>query len=115
MRHPAKGAKAMMRTLAAPLAALALSAASPARANEIVVKIENFTFEPAEITVKPGTTITWENDDDIPHSIVADNAKFHSKALDTGEKYSMTLADAGGVSYFCGLHPHMKGKISVVP
>lgn len=54
-----------MRTLA--LAAfLALAASAPAAADEVTVKIENFTFNPAELTVKPGTTVTWSNDDDIP-------------------------------------------------
>ena len=107
----------MKMYFAAILAGLAfvLTDAGPAAANEVIVKIENFTFEPAAITVKAGTTITWENADDIPHSIVDDRAKFHSKALDTGDKFSMTLADAGDVNYFCGLHPHMKGKINVVP
>jgi len=77
------------------------------------VKIDNFTFNPPEITVKPGTTVVWENSDDIPHSIVEDNAKFRSKALDTGDKFSMLVTDAGEMNYFCGLHPHMKGKIVV--
>lgn len=94
--------------------AFALFAAS-ARAEEAVVHIDNFTFNPVEITIKPGTTVTWENGDDIPHSVVEDNAKFRSKALDSGDKFSMTFKDAGEISYFCGLHPHMKGKIIVKP
>ena len=87
----------------------------PADASAAVVKVENFTFNPAELTVKPGTTVTWRNGDDIPHSVVAESAAFHSKPLDTDETYSMTFADAGEVVYFCGLHPHMKGKIIVRP
>lgn len=86
-----------------------------AQAEEIVIKIENFTFHPAEITIKPGTAVTWQNGDDIPHSIVEDNAKFRSKALDTGEMFSMTFANVAVIGYFCGLHPHMKGKIVVKP
>ena len=102
--------------LASMAAALALFPLSgPAHAEEMIVKIENFTFSPPELTVKPGTTVTWENGDDIPHSVVEAGGKFHSKALDTGEKFTMTLADAGEVSYFCGLHPHMTGKIIVKP
>lgn len=84
-------------------------------AAEMIVKIDNFTFNPPEITVKPGTTVTWENADDIPHSVVENDNKFRSKALDTGDKYSMSFASAGEVVYFCGLHPHMKGKIVVAP
>jgi len=86
-----------------------------ADAEALIVKIENFTFNPAELTIKPGATVTWENGDDIPHSVVDSAGKFHSKALDTGEKFTMAFTDAGEITYFCGLHPHMKGKIIVMP
>jgi plastocyanin len=81
----------------------------------MVIQIENFTFNPAELTIKPGTTVTWKNADDIPHSVVEDGTKFRSKPLDTGETFSMKFTDAGEIGYFCGLHPHMKGKIIVKP
>ena len=79
------------------------------------MKIENFTFNPAELTIKPGTSVTWENGDDIPHSVVDAAGKFHSRALDTDEKVTMVFSNAGAISYFCGLHPHMTGKIIVKP
>jgi plastocyanin len=88
---------------------------SGVHAEETVVEIANFTFNPPEVTVKPGATVTWKNADDIPHSVVEDNTAFRSKALDTGETFSMTFANAGEIGYFCGLHPHMKGKIIVRP
>ena len=47
--------------------------------------------------------------------LVEADGKFHSKALDTGEKFSMAFANAGEITYFCGLHPHMTGKIIVKP
>jgi plastocyanin len=100
-----------MAALLLPLAALP----EPIQAEELSIRVENFTFNPPEITIKPGTTVTWENADDIPHSIVGDNGSFHSKALDTGEKFSMTFADPAAIAYFCGLHPHMKGIITVKP
>ncbi len=108
---------------ALPIAALAavsvLFAAVPlarrADAAGTIIKIDNFTFNPPEISVKLGTTVTWENADDIPHSVVENSTKFRSKALDTGDTFSMTFADAGVIDYFCGLHPHMKGKIVVTP
>ena len=78
-----------------------------------MVKIENFTFTPPELTVKPGTTVTWTNADDIPHSVVDKDAKYRSKPLDTGDSFSMTFNDAGEYDYFCGFHPHMVGKIIV--
>ena len=98
-------------TWAAVAALLVLG--SSVRAEDAVVSIENFTFNPPELTIKPGTTVTWKNADDIPHSVVENDTKFRSKALDSGETFSMTFTEAGEVNYFCGLHPHMKGKIIV--
>ena len=82
---------------------------------EATVTIDNFTFTPATLTIKPGTKVTFVNHDDIPHSIVDAKGTFRSKVLDTDESYSMTFNTAGDVTYFCGLHPHMKGAIVVVP
>ncbi len=79
------------------------------------VMIDNFTFAPAELTISVGTTVTWDNHDDIPHSVVEKNKLFRSQALDTEESYSFTFAQAGTYDYFCGLHPHMVGKIIVKP
>ena len=79
------------------------------------VKIDNFSFVPDTVTVSVGTTVTWENGDDIPHSVVFSDKTFHSKALDTNDRAMFTFTKAGEVTYFCGLHPHMQGKIIVVP
>lgn len=92
-----------------------LALAGSAHAEETVIEIANFTFNPSEVTIKPGATVTWKNTDDIPHSVVEDNAKFRSKPLDTDDTFSMTFTEAGEIGYFCGLHPHMKGKIIVKP
>jgi amicyanin len=78
-----------------------------------VVKIDNFTFTPPELTVAVGTTVKWVNHDDIPHTVVDKNKAYRSKALDTDDAYSYTFASAGTFDYFCGLHPHMVGKIIV--
>jgi plastocyanin len=86
-----------------------------AAAGETKVGIDNFTFKPRTITVRAGTKIEWENNDDIPHSIVESTGKFHSAALDTEDKFSFTFAQAGTFEYFCGLHPHMVGKVIVTP
>ncbi len=87
--------------------------ASAAVAADAAVQIENFTFSPAELTVSPGTTVTWTNADDIPHLVVSTKTEFKSKALDTNDTFSFTFAKAGEYSYFCALHPHMTGKILV--
>jgi plastocyanin len=89
-----------------------LLGSAPARANETSVTIDNFTFQPAQLTVKVGTTVTWKNHDDIPHAIVS-AGKFRSKTLDTDDSYSFTFTAAGDYKYFCSLHPHMTGTITV--
>jgi len=94
----------------AALAAVTLGAAAPAPS---VIKIDNFTFGPADATVPVGATITWVNGDDIPHTVVAVDKSFRSKVLDTDEKFSFTFTKAGTYTYFCSIHPHMTGKVIV--
>lgn len=79
------------------------------------VTIDNFTFTPGVLTVPAGTTVTWRNRDDIPHSIVGKNGAFRSAALDTDDRYTFTFKTAGTFDYVCGLHPHMTGKVIVTP
>jgi len=86
-----------------------------ARAETVSVAIANFTFTPAELTVAAGTTVTFRNDDDIPHLVAASDGSFHSKALDTGDSYSFNFTKTGEYGYFCALHPHMVGKVVVKP
>lgn len=92
---------------------LALAAPAPAAPAPVTVKIANFTFDAPLVSVAPGTTVTWVNEDDIPHTIVADNKGFRSKVLDTGERFSFTFGAAGTYGYFCSIHPHMTGKVVV--
>ena len=92
-------------------ALLAFGAIAAQEPNEVV--IDNFTFGPQELTVAVGTTVKWVNHDDIPHNVVNKDKTFRSKALDTDDSYSFTFASAGTYDYFCGLHPHMQGKIVV--
>ena len=86
-----------------------------AQADDSNVGIDNFAFTPAVLTVKPGTKVTFENHDDIPHLVVAVDGKYRSKALDTNDKFSIAFDKPGEYAYFCGLHPTMKGKIIVAP
>jgi plastocyanin len=79
----------------------------------IDVKIDNFSFGPAAITVPVGTTVTWTNRDDIPHTVVSDDKVFKSKVLDTDEKFSYTFSKPGTYPYFCSVHPKMTGKVIV--
>jgi plastocyanin len=95
--------------------AVAVAVAVAAPPAESRVTIDNFVFKPDVITVPVGTRIVWENEDDIPHTIVETKGTFHSPALDTDDKYGFTFATPGTFEYFCGLHPHMKGKVVVTP
>ena len=96
-------------------AAVCLLINGVAWADEVTVTIDNFTFKPEVLTIKPGTTVTFVNHDDIPHSIVDNGGKFRSKAFDADESVKMTFDAAGNLTYFCGLHPHMTGRIVVAP
>ena len=84
----------------------------PSTAN-VAVKIDNFVFGPQAITVPVGTTVTWTNSDDIPHTTVSTDGVFKSKVMDTDEKFSYTFTKAGTYSYFCSVHPKMTGQIVV--
>jgi plastocyanin len=110
----APGRAVIAAMLAGPLvgAMLAFGAVAAQDVGSIVT-IDNFTFGPKELTVAVGTTVKWVNHDDIPHTVVEKNTAFRSKALDTDDSYSFTFASAGSFDYFCGLHPHMVGKIIV--
>jgi plastocyanin len=77
------------------------------------VKIDNFSFGPATLTVAVGTPVTWINHDDIPHTIVSTDRVFKSKVLDTDEKFSYTFDKAGTYPYFCSIHPKMTATVVV--
>jgi plastocyanin len=87
--------------------------ANSAQAADTQVKIDDFTFAPQRINVKAGTTVTWINGDDIPHTVTSSSKLFKSKTLDTEDKFSFTFTTPGSYEYFCSLHPHMTGAIVV--
>ncbi len=79
----------------------------------VAVAIDNFVFGPDRLTIKAGTTVTWTNRDDIPHTVASKDRLFKSRVMDTDESYSFTFTTPGEYSYFCSLHPHMTGTIVV--
>jgi plastocyanin len=80
----------------------------------VEIKIDNFTFGPMTLIVAAGTTVTWTNNDDVPHTVVSDDTTtFKSKALDTGDKFSYTFTKPGKYPYFCSVHPKMMAEIVV--
>ena len=87
----------------------AIAAAAPAQA----IAIDKFAFVPKEITVAPGTTVTWTNHDQTPHLLVAQDKSFKSQALDTDDSYRFTFVREGDFGYFCTMHPFMTGIVHV--
>jgi amicyanin len=97
------------------MAALLLVSAGPARPQPEGprVEIKAHGFGSAELTVRPGTTVTWINHDDDPHTVTSTQNVFRSPGLDTDETYSYTFTKPGTYEYFCTLHPLMTGKVVV--
>jgi plastocyanin len=83
-------------------------------ASSATIKIDNFSFGPATITIPAGSTVTWTNNDDVPHVVTSDDGKmFKSKALDTDDRFSFTFTKPGTYNYYCSIHPKMTAKIVV--
>ena len=96
-------------------AALVFTTKPTSAGGDLTIVIDNFSFTPAAATVKAGKKVVYVNHDDIPHNVVGETVKFNSMALDTDESFSFVFDKPGEVVYFCGLHPMMKGKITVTP
>lgn len=79
----------------------------------VEIKIDNFSFTPASITVSRGTQVRWTNRDDIPHTVVGEDKSFRSKALDTDQQFVYTFSKPGTYKYFCSLHPKMMATVVV--
>ena len=112
MRTIKLGMRVVTALAVAALAAGAV-ASQGAPAADAEVQIDQYAFLPQRITVKPGTTVTWTNEDDAPHTIASSAKLFKSKALDTGDKFSFTFTTPGTFAYFCSLHPQMTGTVTV--
>jgi plastocyanin len=84
-------------------------------AKPATVTIDNFSFTPAVLEIHVGTTVTWTNRDDIPHTVAEKSIAWRSKPMDTDDSFTHTFDTAGEFAYFCTLHPHMTGKIVVKP
>ncbi|SRR5260221_879210 len=82
-------------------------------AKTVAIEIDNFKFGMASIEVAVGTTVTWTNRDDVPHTVVSTTKLFKSAPLDTNETFSYTFKEPGTFEYFCSVHARMTGKIIV--
>ncbi len=95
------------------LLVLCLFASGAQAQTAVTVTIEKFAFAPKELTIAPGTTVTWTNKDETPHTISAGDKSFVSKAMDTQDTFTHTFATTGDFGYFCTLHPFMTGVVHV--
>lgn len=80
--------------------------------NAVTVSIRDFSFDPVQIAVAPGTTVTWVNEGS-PHTVTADNGLFDSGVLNPGDSYSVWFDGSGTVTYHCEIHPSMTGSLTV--
>ena len=106
--------RGLLRLAAIGLIALPLGiSVAQAEDAKIEVKIDNFAFVPGELKIKVGTTVTWVNHDDIPHTVLGVGTSIRSKTMDTDGGYTFKFERTGTFNYICALHPHMKGKVIV--
>jgi plastocyanin len=94
------------------IAALALTGIANAHAENVTVTINNFTFGKS-VTVTAGSTVTWKNLDEEPHTVVSADGKFRSPALDEGDSYSFKFEKPGVYKYVCSIHPRMVAAVTV--
>ena len=111
--EPGGFARRLLLRRALGAGAVAMIGSRMAAAAEAEIVIDNFTFSPTPLTVKAGTTVTWVNHDDIPHSIVCPDLKMKSHPMDTDDTFAYRFEQAGTYDYMCGLHPHMHGQVVV--
>jgi plastocyanin len=82
-------------------------------ARTLQIKIDNFSFLPASVTVRVGTKVTWTNRDDMPHTVTSTDKRLASPLLDTDQTFSYTFTAPGTYAYYCGIHPKMTAQITV--
>ena len=111
--RPLRVGAALALVVCAAFAMPAIFAAAAPAAPTVEVGIAKFAYGPKEITIAPGTRIVWTNHDETPHTIIASDGTFASKAMDTDDRFEYTFAKEGDFSYFCTLHPYMTGIVHV--
>jgi plastocyanin len=84
-----------------------------AQGETVTVSIKDFAFDPPNASVAPGTTVTWVNDDQVPHTVTANDGAFDSGTLQPGQSYSFKFDKPGTYAYHCNIHPDMTATVSV--
>jgi plastocyanin len=77
------------------------------------VSIQDYFFDPADAAVDPGSTITWTNRGDDPHTVTADDGSFDSGVLNPGDSFTVTFSGSGTLTYHCEIHPSMVGSVTI--
>jgi plastocyanin len=78
------------------------------------VSMKDIEFDPAEVTVDAGATVTWVNDDSVGHDVTADDFKSGDPgAMQNGDTFEHTFEEAGTFDYVCTVHPGMEGSVTV--
>ena len=106
----------VLRAMAGTVAATAFTAGLATRSHAAThtVTIRNFAFEPANLTIAAGDTVTFVNADSAPHTATANSGAFDTKRLENGQSAALRFTGAGTHDYFCAIHhPRMKGRIVV--
>jgi plastocyanin len=81
--------------------------------NSAQIVAKDFMFSPTPVTVKAGSTVTWTNKDDEPHTVVSDTGVFKSGGMDTNESFSYKFDKPGTYHFTCSIHPRMVGTVVV--
>ena len=102
-----------MPNMPADTAVSTAAPAAPVAGNAI--NIDNFAFAPATLTVAAGSTVTWTNKDEEPHTVVANDGSFHSPGMGSQATFSFTFPKAGTFDYVCSVHPFMHATVVVTP
>jgi plastocyanin len=108
---PGMSGMAPMPNMPAGTSQASAGPAAPVAGN--AVNIDNFAFAPATLTVPAGSTVTWTNKDEEPHTVVANDGSFHSPGMGSQATFSYTFTKAGTFDYVCSIHPYMHATVVV--
>jgi plastocyanin len=104
---------ALVLAVAALPGAVAVAPAIAGSAEAAQITIKTFMFNPNSLTIKAGSTVTWVNKDEEPHTVVSDAGLFRSGAVDTNESFAFKFDKPGTYHFVCSIHPQMVGTIVV--
>jgi LPXTG-motif cell wall-anchored protein len=95
------------------MAALLICAPAASAQEDMTVSIQDFSFDPGQISVAPGTKVTWVNEGQAPHTSTADDGSWDSGTLQPGDDFSFTFDKPGTYTYHCSVHPQMTASVKV--